>query len=694
MTPKGDLLIELFSEEIPARMQWKAAEDLKTLFKKQFSEVSLTYDRLESFITPRRLSLAVQGLDLSQPSLTSERKGPRIDAPEKAIQGFLSSTGLRLDQCEERVLEKGTFYFATIQTKSQLTESLLPKIVQNVVDTFPWPKSMRWGHSQKSWVRPLQRGICLLDGKTLSFQISFGNGESVDFSNFTQGHRFMAPQSIEVRDFKEYQQALKDNFVILDHGERKAFIAQKAKEMAASKGLTIRSDDPLLEEVTGLVEWPCLLMGSINENFMSLPPELLVTVMKSHQKYFALENSEGKLAPYFLIVANLQASDGGQAIIQGNARVLKARFSDAAFFYDLDQKQSLESHGKKLDTLIFHKDLGSMAEKVQRMSALSSFIGEKMETNVSLCQRAALLCKADLTTEMVGEFPELQGIMGRYYAQWEGSQISQAIQEHYGPRGAHDPVPEGAVSQVVSMADKVDTLVGFFGIGIQPTGSKDPYALRRSALGLIRLVETSFKVQLRGLFERAFDLYGQRLSQSKETLLKNLESFIIDRVKVYWKVQGIPYDTLNAVLSKAVEDPLCLLKKRALALEAFLQKPEGDPLLGAYKRASNMVRIEEEKNQCVYNTPIDETLLREPPEKDLFLALKKGSEAMKHCLLSENFQSAMEELCQLKTSVDTFFDQVTVNDEDHHVRINRLNLLSHMRSTFDQVADFSKIERH
>lgn len=687
---KGNLLIELFGEEIPARMQRKALQDFSQFFVKEFDDLSLSHGDIKTYITPRRLAIIVTDLDLSQEDRIEERKGPHVDAPQQAIEGFLKSTGFSLEACEKRDMGKGTFYVAKIEKKGKPAAELLPSVVQKVIDSFPWSKSMRWGSSAKTWVRPLHSGMCLLDKETISFDISFGEDEKITFGNTTYGHRFMAGQPLQIHTVGEYAPLLKQHFVIVDQNERRQIILNKAIELAESKGLKLIQDNKLLDEVTGLVEWPVPLMGTVDSEFMNLPPECLITVMKSHQKYFALEAKDGALAPYFIIVANLEATDGGEAIIEGNERVLRARFADAAFFYEQDRRKTLQEHSNELGQLIFHAELGSMAAKAYRLDELSQYIAPKLNVDAQKASLAAVLCKADLITEMVREFPELQGIMGYYYASNEAPEVSHAILEHYGPKEGQAFFSN--VSRVVALADKIDTLVGFFSIGIKPTSSKDPYALRRAALGVIRLLEENVPIRLEDLIQESIKAYGTKI-EPKSDLTAELKSFFIDRLKVYWKDQGIRYDTLNAVLPKAENDTIYVLKQRAFALEAFIQGDDGEDLLAAYKRASNIVRIEEEKDQQSYQGSVTPSLFRQDQEKNLIQALEKTKEPLDMLMDNQNFEGAMHQLSKLRSLVDGFFDQVTVNDNDPEVRQNRLRLLSKIKSTLEQVADFSKIER-
>lgn len=693
MTQTAPLLIELFGEEIPARMQAKAVEDFKTLFEKGLKDLNLKFGSIESYITPRRMCINIQDLDLIQPDVKEEKKGPSIDAPEQAIQGFLKSTGLPLEACEKRTLDKGTFYFARLEKKGQATESLIPSLVQSVMDSFAWPKSMRWKESEKTWVRPLHSGICILSEKTIPFKVSFGGGWEISFSNVTYGHRFMAPQAITVRDFEDYQEKLRNHFVILDHRERRQKIEAEAEKIAKDMGLDITGDDKLLDEVTGLVEWPILLIGKIDERFMKLPTPVLITVMRVHQKYFATwDIKNNRIAPYFLIVSNIAPTDGGNAVIEGNERVLRARFADAEFFYKLDQEKPLEEHARKLNEVIFHAQLGTMQEKTARLVELSGFIAQKLKIDVAKAKRAAALCKADLVTALVGEFPDLQGIMGKHYAQSEGEEIADAIKRHYRPRGAEDDIPHLILSRTIALADKIDTLVGFFGIGIKPTSSKDPYALRRAAIGIIRLVEATFRMGLEEFLAFSISLYGARLHISGKELMESLTQFIIERLKAYWKDQGIRYDIVNAVLSQSQVTALYSLKKRAIALEKFIQTPSGSDLLAAYKRAANILRTEEAKDKRIYRGRVDTALLQRQEEIDLHKMLQKSEEPLEFFMQALRFEDAMNALSDLKPYLDAFFDKLTVNDANPSIRENRLNCLASLRLTFEKVADFSKIE--
>ena len=690
----AELLLELLSEEIPARMQARAAADLERLVCAALKEAALDYERARAYVTPRRLALVVDGLPLAQPDVTVERKGPRVDAPEKAIEGFLRSVGLTRDQVEERETGKGTVLFAVEQRKGRATAELLLELLPGAVTALSWPNSMRWGAHGARWVRPLHGVLCLLDGDVVPFGFA-----ALVAGDTTRGHRLHAPKPFRVRDFADYRDKLRQSFVMLDADERRAEIKDQAKKLAVAEGLVLEEDPAMLAENAGLVEWPVVHAGRIDERFMDLPPEVLTTVMHHHQKYLALRSADDELAPRFVLVAGIVAEDGGQAIVAGNERVLRARLADARFFWDQDRKANLESRLEALDGVIFHAKLGSLGEKAARLAALSAYLAPLVPgTAPELAGRAARLAKADLTTAMVVEFPELQGIMGRYYARHDGEseEVAEAIAEHHAPRGPGDRCPTAPTSAAVALADKIDTLVGFFAIGERPTGSKDPFALRRAALGAIRLVlENDLRLSLRALFEAAARGYegtsGAEIAPASE-LSDALLGFFTDRLKVHLREEGVRHDLIAAVFALTGEDDLVRLLSRVRALAGFLDSEDGEHLLTAYKRASNIVRIEEKRDGASYEGEAEVALLAQPEEAKLVERLTEVSGASAEALEREAFAEAMSELARLRTPVDLFFDEVTVNADDEKLRRNRLRLLSQIRATLGAVADFSQIE--
>ncbi|MEX2009216.1 MAG: glycine--tRNA ligase subunit beta, partial [Dongiaceae bacterium] len=672
------------------------AEDLKRLVTEKLKEAGLTFERADAYVTPRRLALVIDGLPLQQPDVTEEKKGPRVGAPEAAIHGFLRGAGLSsLDQCEQRDTGKGTFWFAVIRRQGVETGFVLLHVLEDALMQIPWPKSMRWrSDTDWVWVRPLRNVMCLLwgDGKRLRIEVRPGI-----YSDRTFGHRFLAPGPIEPVSFADYKAKLKVAKVILDPAERRAIIRDRAEKLAAAAGLTVKPDEALLDEVVGLVEWPVVLMGRIDEAFMDLPPEVLTTTMSTNQKYFSLLDKGGRLAPPFLVVANIETNDGGTAIVAGNERVLRARLADARFFWDQDRKTRLEERVPALKDIVFHARLGSLADKVQRMQALAAEIAAFVPgADVDRVRSAALLAKADLTTGMVGEFPELQGIMGRYYALNEGEKpaVADAIAEHYAPLGPNDRCPTAPVSVAVALADKIDTLVGFFAIAETPTGSKDPYALRRAALGAIRLiVENRLRLPLREIFGRADRLHAEQGAGFAGRLdPQGLLDFFADRMKVALREKGVRHDLVSAVFALGDEDDLVRLLARVAALTSFLESEDGANLLTAYKRASNIVRIEEKKDGAAYNGSADPGLLRAAEETALHVALAAAGATSGRALREEDFTGAMAAVARLRAPVDDFFDRVTVNCDDAGLRANRLRLLSEIRSTLSRVADFSKVE--
>jgi len=693
----AELLLELFSEEIPARMQARAAEELRRLVTEKLKAAGLDFAKAESFVTPRRLALGVHGLPVQQPDVSEEKKGPRVGSPDPAIQGFLKSTGLAsLDQAEQRDTGKGVFWFAVTRKTGAATAAVLPGLVSEAIAGLAWPKSMRFASQGFRWVRPLHAIAAMFDGKPLKGSFDL-DGAILEFGDKSRGHRFLSPGAFPVAALADYRHRLKEHYVILDQAERRAEILRQAEVKAGEAGLKLRHDEGLLDEVTGLVEWPVVLMGRIDGAFMSLPPEVLTGSMRAHQKYFSLVDHHGKLAPRFLVVANMEAKDKGAAIVAGNERVLRARLSDAQFFWDQDRKTRLEARLPALKDIVFHARLGTVAEKMVRVKALALDLAKSIPgAEATKVGRAVELAKADLVTGMVGEFPELQGVMGRYYALAEGEapEVAHAIAEHYSPLGPNDACPTAPVSVAVALADKIDILVGFFAIDEKPTGSKDPFALRRAALGAIRLiVENRLRLSLREVFRKADFLLGEQMAGMTGKLdAEELLSFFADRLKVALKEKGVRHDLIAAVFALGGEDDLVRLLARVDALARFLATEDGAHLLTAQKRAANILRIEEKKDGKSYEGAADSTLFRAEAEKALARALEGAAERVYHAVAKEDFTGAMAAMAELRAPVDAFFDTVTVNDANQDLRANRLRLLSRIRATLGLVADFSKIE--
>ncbi|MDH3236009.1 MAG: glycine--tRNA ligase subunit beta [Alphaproteobacteria bacterium] len=728
-----ELLLELMSEEIPARMQARAAEDLKRLVTEGLTKAGLEFERAEAYVTPRRLALVVDGLPAKQADVTEERKGPRVGSPERAIEGFLKSAGLAsLDDCEKREVKGNEFWFAVSTRKGGPSVDAIGEALASAINGLAWPKSMRWANSPFRWVRPLHNVAAVFAGKALPGSVSLGgqDTEMLAFQNRTSGHRFLAPKLFAVKSFADYQAKLKDAHVVLDPAERRAKIEKDASARAKKAGLTLRDDPALLDEVTGLVEWPVVLMGAIDEAFMDVPPEVLITSMRAHQKYFALLDDKGNLASKFILVANMVTDDKGKAIVAGNERVLRARLSDAKFFWDQDRKASLSSRIPALNAIIYHERLGSIGDKVDRVGALAAELAVITGADRDKVRSAARLAKADLTTEMVGEFPELQGVMGRYYALHDGesTEVADAVAEHYAPQGPNDSCPTTPVSVAVALADKLDTLVGFWTIGETPTGSRDPYGLRRAALGVIRLIlENNLRLPLVPILNAATQMIlDQHLRESVmetraalddlgldehvavETLEVEVEdderygeiyavvpqllAFFADRLKVHLRGQGVRHDQIDAVFAVGGEDDIVRLLARVEALADFLESEDGANLLIAYRRAANIVRIEEKKDSVAYDQAPDPAVFAQTEEKALGAALMAAATAMDGAIENEDFAAAMAALAALRAPVDTFFDEVTVNAEDVAQRANRLRLLSAIKATMGRVADFSKVE--
>ncbi len=688
----AELLIELFSEEIPARMQKGAAAALATRVQAALTAAGLQVAAIETFATPRRLALVAQGLPLAQPETVEERKGPRVGAPEAAVQGFLKAVGLAvLAEAEERESGKGRFYFAVVRKPGRPTATMLAEILPDALGGLPWPKSMRWGAHDFRWVRPLRRVICVFDGAVVPFALG-----PVRTGAETEGHRFLAPAPFAVADFADYRGRLQRAFVELDADARRAAVETAARAAAAAENLHWVEDPALLAEVVGLVEWPVVLMGAFDRPFLDLPEEVLATTMRVHQKYFPLREQNGAFAPRFLLVANQVAPDGGRKIVAGNERVLRARLSDARFFWDQDRKATLASRVPALEDVVFHARLGTLAEKTRRVSALAAEIGEIIGADPHLCRRAGELAKADLSTGMVGEFPELQGVMGGYYARndREPEAVATAIAEHYAPLGPSERCPTAPISVALALADKIDTLVGFFAIDERPTGSKDPFALRRAAQGVIRLIlENQLRLPLLRLFTSAYRRYDMVLGVDPGAAL--LE-FFADRLKVHLREQGVRHDLVAAVFEQGkgrqAEDDLVRLRARVAALQDFLATEDGANLLIAYRRAANILRIEEKKDGKRYDGEPDAHLLTQAEERALFTRLSEVAGPASAALEAEEFAAAGRALAGLRQPVDAFFDGVTVNAEAAELRANRLRILAGIRGELDILADFSRIE--
>ncbi len=774
----AELLLELFSEEIPARMQGRAREDLARLLGGALKEAGLEFKEIKTFATPRRLTALVEGLPARSPDIREERKGPRVDAPDAAIKGFLKSVGLgSVDRAEKRDDKKGSFYVALLERPGRPTAEVIAKIVPEIVRSFPWPKSMRWGSGKLRWVRPLHSILCVLDGKVVDFEI-----DGITSGKETRGHRFMAPKPFAVKSFADYVKRLWEAFVILDGEERARIISEGAHVLAAKEGLTLVEDAALLAENAGLTEWPVVLMGSFDEAFLDVPPEVLTTSMKAHQKCFSLRRAhasrrgatpapqhegtrrardphpeegaqapvskdEAALANRFILVANLEAADGGKTIVAGNERVIRARLADAKFFFDQDRKVMLPDRVPKLEGIVFHEKLGSQYRRVQRVWQLAREIAPLVGADPDLAERAAILAKADLVSLMVGEFPELQGVMGRYYAldQEENASVANAIAAHYKPLGPSDEVPREPVAIAVALADKLDMLVGFWAIDEIPTGSRDPYALRRAALGVIRIIlENGVRLSLtplvaREIADRMGYVVGFRHGREKARLtLKLLEEgiakekvqetgqmvasllrsqfeaetserlehavsltvaligFMYERLEIMLRERGVGVDLVRAVRSPevlgTVSADLLMIVRRVEALGHFLDTEDGEHLLIGAKRAINILRIEEKKDGVSYDQPPDPKLFKRLEEKALAKAVDEVEKAAAAAIAKEDFAAAMAAMAKLRAPVDEFFDHVTVNASEAALRANRLRLLNRIRATTLTVADFSKIE--
>ena len=703
-----DLLLELFSEEIPARMQAKAADDLRRMVADRLVAEGLVYEGAKAFATPRRLGLTVHGLPGRQPDLKEERKGPKVGAPDAAVQGFLKATGLKsLDEAKiQKDPKKGDFYIALIEKPGRPAIEVIAEILPVIVRTFPWPKQMRWGAGSATrgaltWVRPLHSIVATFGLETEDPDVVKFDVGGIEAGQVTRGHRFMAPAEFSVRRFEDYVAKLEAAKVVLDPQRRRDIILADAKQLAFAQGYELIEDEALLEEVAGLVEWPVALMGSFDQDFLSIPGEVIRATIRNNQKCFVVRDpksgaasrtalgdaapASGKLAPKFILVSNIEASDGGNAIVAGNERVIRARLSDAKFFYETDLKTRLEARLPKFENIVFHEKLGTQAERIARIERLAAELAPLVGADVEKTKRAAKLAKADLLTEVVGEFPEVQGLMGKYYAlaQGEDASVAVAIEDHYKPQGPNDRVPNDPVAIAVALADKIDILTGFWAIDEKPTGSKDPFALRRAALGVIRLIaDNDIRLSLLATFAKA----------AKPHDGKDLLSFFADRLKVQLREQGARHDLVDAVFALGGQDDLLMVVRRVEALGKFLDTDDGKNLLAGTKRASNILAIEEKKDKRSFAGAPESSLYKLDEEKNLARAISEVKAEAGAAVAKEDFAGAMGALAKLRPVVDAFFDKAKVNDDDKAVRENRLKLLAEIREATRAVADFSKIQ--
>ena len=740
-----DLLLEFFSEEIPARMQARAAEDLRKMVTDRLVAAGLVYEGAKAFATPRRLALTVQGVPMRQPDIKDEKKGPRVGAPAGAVAGFLKATGLKsISEAKVQPDQKGDFYVAVIEKPGKPALDVLAEMIPAVARSFPWPKSMRWGSDKLNWVRPLHSIVATFGPETEEPEIVKFSIDGIAASDETRGHRFMAPGAFKVRRFDDYVAKLEAAKVVLDPTRRTDMILADAKNLAFAQGFELVEDEGLLAEVAGLVEWPVTLMGSFDQAFLSIPGEVIRATIRNNQKCFVLRDPQtAKLTNKFILVANMEASDDGKAIVAGNERVIRARLSDAKFFYETDLKTRLEDRLPKFEQIVFHEKLGTQAERIARIAALAEELAPLVGAEPKKAKRAAELCKADLLTDVVGEFPELQGLMGKYYAEAQGEDeaVAHACEDHYKPKGPDDMVPADPVAIAVALADKVDTLVGFWAIDEKPTGSKDPYALRRAALGVIRIViENQLRLPLRRqlwhhfgavrrdealteaihalhplqekivalsatdielavklevlVSEKSRRVTGPVLVQAHSHLQQALDllAFFADRLKVQLREQGARHDLVDAVLSLEGQDDLLMIAYRVEALAKFLDSDDGLNLLAGVKRASNILRIEEKKDGVNYDGAPDGKLLSQPEEKALAAAIATARQEASAAIAKEDFAGAMSAMAKLRPTVDAFFEKVTVNVDDAALRANRLRLLNKIREATRAVADFSRIE--
>ena len=715
-----DLLIELFSEEIPARMQAKAAADLQKRVTDGLVEAGITYADARAYSTPRRLTLTLSDMLARSPDLREERKGPRADAPEKALEGFLRSTGLTKDQRELRDDKKGQTYFAVIDKPGRPASDIVAEVLEDTIRNFQWPKSMRWGNGSLRWVRPLHRILCITYDEQ-GAQIVPVTVDHITSSDITEGHRFMAPGEIKVTSFEDYEAKLKKAHVVLDAQERADHIWADATSMAFAQGLEVVTDKGLLAEVAGLVEWPVVLIGEIGEQFLDLPPEVLQSSMKEHQKFFSVRNPKTGRIEKFVTVANTETPDNGATILAGNQKVLAARLADAVFFWENDLRIAKEGMQPWLDSLgkvTFHNKLGTVADQIDRIAALSREIAPVVGADADAAEKAARIAKADLASEMVYEFPELQGIMGRYYIERAGEapEIAAVAEDHYAPLGPSDDVPTAPVSVAVALAEKIDKLTAFWAIDEKPTGSKDPFAIRRAALGIIRLIlSNGLSLELAEFLSQmlaamklwketdkeapdywsvlvAVGINADERSEDVKASATDLLSFFHDRLKVYLRDQGIRHDVIDACLAMPGNDDLTLLVKRANALSDFLKTDDGENLLQGFKRANNILSQAEEKDGVEYSYGADIKFAETDEERALFKALDDADAQIAPAMQDEDFAKAMTAMAALRAPIDAFFEAVQVNADSATIRRNRLNLLSRIRTICLSVADLTRVE--
>ncbi len=684
----SEMLLELFSEEIPARMQKKAASDIKNLFLKQLNESGLSFLSIESFVTPRRLTLVVDGLSESTISSMEERKGPRVDAPMVAIEGFLRGTNKKISELERRKEKKGEFFYAVIKTPSFKAPLIISEIVQKLIRNFPWPKSMRWGNGTLRWVRPLKSILCIISNKEetkiVPIQI---NG--LNASNETFGHSRMFPDKFQVVSFDDYKTKLASAKVLLNSEFRRHQISDQISNLLKGKKLSLVPDEKLLDEVTGLVEWPVSLLGRILPEFCSLPNEILQISMREHQKFFSLKNIETGLIEAFVTVANIDTLDRGALILSGNSKVLSARLADAKFFLDNDlafiRKNGYDSFVQRLNQITFHNKIGNQLERVKRIKTLSRCLALELDANIDECETAAWFCKADLISEVVREFPALQGAMGQQYAIANGNSnvVAAACAEHYLPMGPSDPVPKNIVSIIVALADKIDTLASFWMINEKPTGSKDPYALRRMAIGAIRIIlENSINISLRNILilgKYKFELDG-------------LIEFFIERFRIHLIEKGFKSDQVAACLASENPDTLIFTYRKIEALSDFLKNPDSDNIVKVFKRVNNLLRGEEEKDGVSYTLETSRKFFKTKEEDILFRVLNSIDERIQIDMKIGNFSSALLELRELDQPITNFFDHVQINVDDKIVRRNRLCLMNEICVVMSKVALLSEVD--
>lgn len=695
MSNMSEFIFEIYCEEIPARMQKAARESIEQLFTKFFEEKSLSFEGLKCYSTPRRLTLHIAELQDNIPAFTEEVRGPRTNAPEKALEGFLKSQNASQKDLTQKETDKGEFYFLEKKFSEQNTIELLQSFVPEAIKSINWPKSMTWGQNTFRFVRPILNIMCLFGGQLVQGKLDLGH-DQLAFTDFSFGHPFMNSDKIKVQSFKKFKDDLELAFVVLDQDQRREIIFNRIKVLLKKLPWHINDDPQLIEELVHLTEWPNPILATITPNFMALPEEVLDCAMKHHQKYISIYDDKGEIVPRCIVVTNFIPSSNKEIVLHGHEKVLAARLNDAHFFYNHDLSIPLDSFHDKLKEITYHAELGTMLEKAERLEKVALILNATLpKLDEKTLKRAACLAKADLASGMVGEFPELQGVMGSYYAQsaGENEEISLALKEHYRPSGADDLCPQSNISNYVALADKIDHLLAFFSIGLRPTGSKDPFALRRSALGILRiLLENDYSLSFSKICEQVISLYKHEI-QEKDSLLSNVLSFMRQRLDVILKDKGYSPDVIAAIPHHIENDDYFEIFQHVSILQKFVTSQEGEHLLTAYRRANNIVSIEKKNNPDLLSGTIQSDLMQLKEEQELYDAYQFMCNELEPVKEKNDFENAITILSGLRPALDAFFDKVMVNDENLDLRKNRLCLLNQIRDEINQMADFSKIVR-